>query len=992
MTGILQFFIDVKDSVSGVNQVLILVSTLGAAILFLLRKTIAGYRNRRFLVKRLMPFYDEQIVERATGIYVPTRCQNVDPAQEDEPRSVHAFVAKNRLIPLLAKLLQSGQAAKYYIVLADTGMGKTTFMINFFLRYARKWRPRYKVRLFPLGDPRTDAAIEGVEDKEDTVLLLDAFDEDGLAIIDYVERLDQLIEKTRDFRCVVMSSRTQFFPSHVEEPAKTGVLKHGGEKGEHEFKKLYLSPFDDWDIRLFVRKKYAWYQPRKRRRARRIVATCPHLVVRPMLLSYIEDLMVEGVEYEYSHQIYEAMVQRWIHRERVENKEDLRRFSEAIALHMYRHQKERKGLFVEPGELVEFAERHNIRLEEFELKSRSLLNRDAEGRLKFAHKSILEYLLALELLRNPEVRQEFEIHRMEFAGMILESLREAYLRHVVGQCRHEFSLEADSGETASFGLEAIYTPLLTLPEARGGRGSVRGGLSALEQLDGHPRLLLLGELGSGKSTFANFVALCLAGEALGLAYANLDKLTHLPFKGGVAAGRRQSWKHGPLLPVCVSLPDFARELPPDGGSAEDLWRFVTAELDAVQIGGIVPELRRELGEQGGLLILDALDQVPEQKGKVLQNVLESFCRDYPQCRVLMTSQAEAADEESSWATFDRATLAPFNDGQIRWFVSRWFDQLTPRRSLEGARVELLRAFDKYPVLCEIAGNPRMLLLLARNGIAHERLARSLTHLMQDPAIASKRRLEAGLVAADVGALPSDLDTWVEISPDALEYPFKIGKYPVTNGQYQCFVEAGGYGRENGWFSDEAQREILAWEERFGGGGWPTGPRYGKRSHLNCPTLPVTCVTWYEAAAYAAWLTEDLRAAGAIGSEDTLRLVTVAEWQRAAGGTEGRKYSWEGEFDRGRANTKESELGQPSPVDMYPAGTTPEGVFDLTGNVWEWTADEAGKGIFWLAGGSYLYDRDGVGAAARGRRGRDLRLGHVGFRVVVVPISRADPAS
>ncbi len=49
MTDILQFFTDAKDSVSGVNQVLILVSTLGAAILFLLRETITSYRNRRFL-------------------------------------------------------------------------------------------------------------------------------------------------------------------------------------------------------------------------------------------------------------------------------------------------------------------------------------------------------------------------------------------------------------------------------------------------------------------------------------------------------------------------------------------------------------------------------------------------------------------------------------------------------------------------------------------------------------------------------------------------------------------------------------------------------------------------------------------------------------------------------------------------------------------------------------------------------------------------------
>ncbi len=266
----------------------------------------------------------------------------------------------------------------------------------------------------------------------------------------------------------------------------------------------------------------------------------------------------------------------------------------------------------------------------------------------------------------------------------------------------------------------------------------------------------------------------------------------------------------------------------------------------------------------------------------------------------------------------------------------------------------------------------------------EKIPRLLTALMQQGDLPPEQRLEAGLIASDLGDLPADLDVWVEIPADQLEYPFQIGKYPVTNSQYRRFVAAGGYDREKGWFSEEAQNEILRWE----GGNWPAGPRYGKDPRLQHASQPVTRISWYEAAAYGAWLTAELRVAGEIDDRQEVRLPTVAEWQRTAGGVEGRKYSWEGEFDSRKANTNESGLNQPAPVHMYPAGATPEGIFDLTGNVWEWTADTARGRTYLVAGGSRWQGADSVGAAARARGDWFARPDALGFRVVVVPISRA----
>jgi formylglycine-generating enzyme required for sulfatase activity len=93
---------------------------------------------------------------------------------------------------------------------------------------------------------------------------------------------------------------------------------------------------------------------------------------------------------------------------------------------------------------------------------------------------------------------------------------------------------------------------------------------------------------------------------------------------------------------------------------------------------------------------------------------------------------------------------------------------------------------------------------------------------------------------------------------------------------------------------------------------------------------VVSVSWYEAAAYCAWLSERLGRA--------VRLPTEAEWERAARGTSGRKYPWGSDApDVTRANY-DFKVGHTTPVGLYPLGATPEGIHDLAGNAWEWVSD------------------------------------------------------
>jgi energy-coupling factor transporter ATP-binding protein EcfA2 len=254
-----------------------------------------------------------------------------------------------------------------------------------------------------------------------------------------------------------------------------------------------------------------------------------------------------------------------------------------------------------------------------------------------------------------------------------------------------------------------------------------------------------------------------------------------------------------------------------------------------------------------------------------------------------------------------------------------------------------------------------------------RVPQQLTAAMHQRTLPPTQRRAAGQLLAELDIDPPGLDDFVS----APGWNFKIGRYPVTNKQFRRFVDAGGY-RDERWWSDTKGRQ--ARDER----DW-TEPRFWNQPELNWPTQPVVGVSWYEAQAYCAWLTHELRQQGKLTEQMAVRLPTQAEWEAAACSHDGRAYPWGQTFELANANTAESDLGQTTPVDLYSDGVTPEGVWDLLGNVWEWTNDVDEDGWPLLRGLSYYNEAD-TAAAADGYR-PDLRSYVYGFRCVVVPISR-----
>ena len=140
--------------------------------------------------------------------------------------------------------------------------------------------------------------------------------------------------------------------------------------------------------------------------------------------------------------------------------------------------------------------------------------------------------------------------------------------------------------------------------------------------------------------------------------------------------------------------------------------------------------------------------------------------------------------------------------------------------------------------------------------------------------------------------------------------YYIGKTEVTNAEYYQFWLADG--------GDESEHTPVSYGETFG--EWPAIAK-------TKPNYPVVGVSWNDAVAYAAWIGK--------------RLPTEAEWEKAARGTDARRWPWGAQFSQPvKANVWHAKDGfkHLAPVGHYPTGASPYGALDMAGNVWEWTAD------------------------------------------------------
>jgi hypothetical protein len=402
---IFEFFKHNKEAFGGAASAVAVITAV-AKIGPTIKRALKRHKDRISLRIGAGSVYTPADIARATARYIEPDCQSVDPSGGEEFRAVYA--ARENAFKSLDALFSESSQYRYTIVLADSGMGKSSLLLNYYARHQRRRRPEYTVALVPLGIPDAIERIKAVSDPADTVLFLDAFDEDTSAIKDHKKRISELLDISRNCRHVLITCRTQFFVRDEEIPNEAGILRIGvvgpGEARQYVFHKLYLSPFSNEQINAYIHKRFPFWRRSERQRAAAIVAKMKDLSARPMLLAHIDDLLKSGRSCQYSFQIYEEMIAAWLSREEpFVEKIVLRKFSERLAADIYLNRERRASEKIPYSELKPLAETFGIKTDLWQLSGRSLLNRDAAGNYKFSHRSIMEYLFIQAFTKNPSI-------------------------------------------------------------------------------------------------------------------------------------------------------------------------------------------------------------------------------------------------------------------------------------------------------------------------------------------------------------------------------------------------------------------------------------------------------------------------------------------------------------------------------------------------------------------------------------------------------------
>ena len=314
---------------------------------------------------------------------------------------------------------ESTEPNDVYIIFGDTGTGKTAALVHLFDDYVTQYKqgehPYPNIKFFSLRDTTLES-ISNLPDKKNTILLLDALDEtpaaqDPILFLQFQKDLQSIFH---GFARVVITCRPQLFSNqkatsdfiHTEDRTSTGWV---------QCTELFLAPFDNWQINQYLNQVFPLYKNfKKRRTARKIVKKHAYIAIRPLVLTYIKDIVESKRDINTALDLYDIIIEKTLQRDLEKiypkpTKEQIDQWwdiTSDVAGYMYQNKK----LSITNQELDTIPSV----TKEPQFKQRSMLTRTGDE-FHFPHKSFYEYFMAYRFLLHPEEIQKGTLYSMDFS-------------------------------------------------------------------------------------------------------------------------------------------------------------------------------------------------------------------------------------------------------------------------------------------------------------------------------------------------------------------------------------------------------------------------------------------------------------------------------------------------------------------------------------------------------------------------------------------------
>lgn len=345
----------------------------------------------------------------------PTQFTCLNFEKDNNCKNLHALFMKRLL-----------QTSKPILILADSGIGKTTFLQKLYCDYAKTY-PNVSLAFVYAGF-ETLKEIQAIRNKANTILFLDAFDEDTNArenLSAYIHEKSELMVALSQFQQVIVTCRQQFLLPKKDEK-EGGLAINWTHLGEDEFLIIKLHVFTDTQAKQYLTQKYGEETievegklEKKVVLANRIFdkaksANGDSFFQKALLLSYMDDFLnAKKANIHYLCDIYRHIIEKQAkEHEQLEDRSEesyetkLLTYSQKIAL--FEYEKNKKQLSLQ--EIQDLAEKLDLEaaLTKIDARSRSFLTKAPYQRyFTFSHSSFFDYFLALSLFEQVIEEEDF---------------------------------------------------------------------------------------------------------------------------------------------------------------------------------------------------------------------------------------------------------------------------------------------------------------------------------------------------------------------------------------------------------------------------------------------------------------------------------------------------------------------------------------------------------------------------------------------------------
>ena len=344
-------------------------------------------------------------------LFIAPDCQPYNPADHHEEDRLDAEFRRpafSFIQNFICSPAANSDGRSQLFILSDAGMGKTSLLAMFKMAHIYGfWPAKLNCVALKLG-PGTLDSLAQLKGAGNTVLLLDALDEDPTAMGRIEERLQELLSATARFARTLITCRTQFFPKGENDAfGRQDRVR----LGSYTCPVVYVSLFSDEQVLAYLRKRFPprWFRRVLLRdnprigEAQAVVDTMDSLRFRPMMLAYIDDfLKVGGIAAKNIYQVFQILVGAWLDREVNKKNAALKKKALFEACQILAREMTLAGKReIDVNALANLVEQHPPLqdLPDMSLEGRSLLNRKSDGNFRFAHYSIQEFFFVTQLAK-----------------------------------------------------------------------------------------------------------------------------------------------------------------------------------------------------------------------------------------------------------------------------------------------------------------------------------------------------------------------------------------------------------------------------------------------------------------------------------------------------------------------------------------------------------------------------------------------------------------